>query len=297
MNTTPLLDRQSEVHAFPEASAEVAPATLAALGHLAVSEQLPETEGDIDSGLEQLEAYANSQFTGTRSAAEAQVQPENEASTKIQPETPADNRVHDIEAAHEAALAEHKIFKAHVEALRENELFDAHVAAEAEDKERTAIKAKQPEQPSQAKEQPATTDTAESEKASSPLEISSPAEIRQEATKALEEAGLNGLAAQVPPGSEVHKSLDGKELTIVNGNSARVITRIPGGRPQITEYTYDKDNSTLTVTNGANPITGRVVEYEPTQAEQWQTRDKIITLPPALAKRFGLERAMVVSAE
>jgi hypothetical protein len=279
MKTNTLPHPSFETPAFPEAEAltEERQRTAEALGHLAVNGQLSELPDDyINNGLQELETHANSHPTET----EAQ--------------TETDTRIHDIEAAHEAALLENKIFDAHVAALKENEIRDAYEAAQQEDKERTEAKAQQLEQAREQKEQQATTDTAtESEQATKALAPSSPAELRKEATLALEEAGLTGLAAQVYAGSEVQRDLAGK-LTIVDGTSARVITRIPGSKPQVTEYAYDKNNGTVTVTSGTSTLTGHIAKYAPTEEKQWQTRDKIITLPPNLARRFGIERAVVI---
>jgi len=265
--------------------------TVEALGHMALIGERQPDEDYIATGINQLEAFAN----GTHPT-EAQAGTGSETNAAAE----ADTRVHDIEAAHEAALRENaifdvydeaqrenEIFDAHVAALKENELFDAHEAALKEDAERSKAKAQQ-------QEQPTPTDTAKSEKASSPLETSSPDELRQEAAVALKEAGLSGLAANISLDSQVSKGLDGS-LVIANGNSATVITRQLGSAPRVTEYAYDRDNGTLTVSEGGiKAITGRVVAYEATQDKQWQTRDEIITLPPALASRFGIERAVVL---
>jgi len=280
METIQLLDRGAETNSLlPEVSVEPSPNAVKALGHVALGDQLPRDY--MDSGIEQLEAYANSQ------ASEAHAQDDTE--------TQADTRIHDVEAAHEAALLENSIFDAHVAALKENEIFDAHVAAMEEDKERAKVRAQQSEQASQ-KEQSVAADKTKTnqERAHSPSAPASQEELRQEAAAALEEAGVAGLPIQVPMGSEIHKDVDGN-LTIVNGNSAIVIEPVLGGKPQVTEYTYNKNNGTptLTVTTGVGTDRGHIAEYTPTQTGQWQTHDKVITLPPALTRRFGVERAVV----
>lgn len=206
--------------------------------------------------------------------------------------TETDTRIHDIEAAHEAAQLENEIIDAHTAALQENEIFDAYEAALKEDQERTEtmIHIQQPEQQEEKATAPEAPKEPQSEQASNPLAAVSQEELRVEAATALKEAGFPD--AQIYLNGEIHKDLDGK-ITILHDNSAKVITHMPGGKPQVTEYTYDKDSNTITVATGTNIITGRAIEYEPTQDKQWQTRQDIITLPAALAKRFGMERAIV----
>jgi hypothetical protein len=267
MPTLQPLDSWSEIHALPEVSTDASRSAVGVLGHIALGNRLPDDY--VSSGLEQLEAHANSQTS------DAGVQ--------------TDTRVHDIDTAHEAALIENEVLDAHVAALHENEIFDAHVAAIKEDRERAEIQVQPAERPLQQEEQVAAADKVKPEYVPTP----SPKGPRQEAAEALKEAGFTNLGAELSGSSEVYKDLNG-ELTIVSGRSAKVITRTPSGSPQVTEYTYDRDNRTLAITTGAGTITGHVAEYMPTQVKQWQTRGNVITLPPILAKRFGMERAVVV---
>lgn len=176
----------------------------------------------------------------------------------------ADIRVHDIEAAHGAALKE--------------------------DKERSETDA-QPAEPKQLAQSEeggvVTADAAEPQRTSGLSALESPKALRQEAAAILKGAGL----PEVSPNSEITRDGGGR-LLIVQADNATVTTPVPGGKPEIAEYKYDRGTDTLAVKTSSSITTARVVKYDSTDMGQWQTHDDIVTLPDALAKRFGFERAV-----
>ncbi len=270
--------------ASPEGSPSVEPGsyTVGTLGHVATaSEVMPPNNAQTAGGIEELEAHANG------------MSPEGVADGIAQAEAHAnigsveDNRVHDMEVAHEIALRENEIFNAHVAALQQNEIIDAYEAALKEDKERGVARTEDVDASSKVAEAQIDNNAQESQRADNTS--ISPAALRKEAVAALERAGLT---SQIPPTSIITKDAQGN-LLIMGDTEARIINSQYDGVPKITDYHYDKDKGTLTVSSDT-VVVGRIATYEPTQAANWQTHKEVITLPPSIAKRFGIERAAII---
>jgi len=238
----------------PEALAEVPPEVVGDLGYIALAATQSNKEYIAD-GLKLLEAHANGEAV------------------------PEDTRVHDIEAAHEAALIENEIFDAHVAALKENEVFDAHVAALKEDKERNAAiaKAREDGQKITKDETPAKPNPDSTQR------------LYEEASTALNQAGID---PRLSPTSTVTKDAMGNMLILEGDYDAKLITQSADGSPKVTAYHYDKDSGTLTIDAGHFSALPHKTTYEKTSLKGWQSNQEGITLPPAIAKRFGVNRAI-----
>jgi hypothetical protein len=183
-------------------------------------------------------------------------------------------RVHDIEAAHEAALYENDV----IDAYKENELFDAHAAALKENDERKAEKIPAPDTEEQANEsQPIAKPSSESAQA-----------LREEATVVLKQSGAD---TQLSPGSIVTKDAMGN-LLILDGTDAKFITQTPDGRPKVTEYQYDDTTGTVSINDKLFSVMDHTINYEETSLKSGQTRDEILELPPIIAERFGIKRVI-----
>lgn len=241
----------------PEHLTETYPEVAEALGRTALTGQLAD-EAYIAEGLKQLDSLANGE-------------PVNK-----------DTRIHDIEAAHEAALFENEVFDAHVAALKEDEIFNAHVAALQEDGEReqakTAIAVEQKEPRPDGGEMVT-------------LAPNSPQSLREEAITTLSKAGID---LRLSPNSEVSRDTMGN-LLILDGADAKLITRSADGSPKLTEYHYDEDSGTLTIDAKRFNTLSNATDYQETTLKNWQTRREVIILPPAIAKRFGIEQAIATT--
>lgn len=277
-----------DVEPDQERIAEVSEHVAEALGHTALASEYID-DAYVTAGINQIEAHL--------------------AEKAAAPTARKGNREHDIEAAHEAANLENQIFDAHAEALEENKLFDAysealledaHFEALKEDKEREASKSpelttKDNKDKKQAEKAETATDTDDptaegSTEARAQQESSTTQNARTEASKALEQAGLNTAMAVT---GEVTKDTLGN-ITVLRGTDATVIAPAAGGKPKITEYHYDQKNGKLTIGTQQFDVIHGPRAYEQTQLKPWQTYDNVENLPPHIAKRFGIERLVLV---
>ena len=251
----------AELDAEAEHALEVSQETASTLGHIALlgDESIDSTY--ISEGIEDVEAFLG------RSAEEG-------------------TRIQDVEAAHEAAIAENEIFDAHVAALQENEIFDAHVAALQEDAEREQAKA------TLAASQESPHDNIGETNKEEAIPDQTPAQsIREEASTALKEAGAD---TKLAASGEVTKDAMGN-LLIINGNDAKLVTRSIDGSSKVVDYEYDEKENTITINNAPfHAYTSGNAEYQQTELKNWQTNTEVITLPLAIAKRFGIERVVAV---
>jgi hypothetical protein len=209
-------------------------------------------------------------------------------------------RLHDIEAAHQAALQEDEIFEAHTaallenaifdahtEALRQNEIFDAHEAALKEDAERaesaqeTAVDLAEPVQ--QAKELRA-----------EDLQVQAiESDHRKQAEVALRDAGY---VEPLPLDAQIHRDLATGNLVVIGHDDVKVIESLPGGRTEITDYTFDEKEGTLTISaHGNSIVAARTGEYLPTEQGQWQQYADVISLPPSVASIIGFDKVTPLS--
>lgn len=208
-------------------------------------------------------------------------------------------RMHDIEAAHGAALLEeahaqalieNEIFDAHTEALKENEIFDAHEAAIKEDEERSqkqeAIVA---ELELQELKQQAAKELRAEDLQSQALE----SDHRKQAEVALRDAGY---MESLPLDAQIHRDLATGNLVVVGHDDVKIIESFPGGRTEITDYSYDEDRGTLTISSQGNSIVAtRAGEFMQTDQSQWQQYTDVIKLPPNVASLVGFDKVTPLS--
>jgi hypothetical protein len=302
MNTTEFAPNlpvpQDDLQTSPERLAINPPSVTEVLGQVAIDSQLEQPTGQeyINAGLDQAEAFAND-TSNNRSNEAQQIEAAHEAALH-------DNEIFDAHTAalqenelfdaHAAALQENQIFDAHVAALQENQILDAHVEALKEDEERTKAQAAAELEHAEPDSADKATDaqTASHDRDTNSLEPASPERLYKEATEALKQAGLT---TQIAPNSRIIKDVTGN-LIITGDTDAKVITRQPGSIPKLTEYHYDQASGELTVAiNRTNVFNGRAMEYQPTEQKDWQTSKEVITLPDAIADRFGFKRAVVAA--
>jgi hypothetical protein len=207
-------------------------------------------------------------------------------------------RTHNIEAAHEAALLEeahtqalieNEVFDAHAEALHENEIFDAHEAAIKEDEERSqkqqAITA---ELELQESKQQAMKELRAEDLQSQAIE----SDHRKQAEVALRDAGY---MESLPLDAQIHKDLATGNLVVVGHDDVKIIESFPGGRTEITDYSYDEDQGTLTISSQGNSIVAtRTGEFAQTDQGQWQQYADVIKLPPNVASLVGFDKVTPV---
>lgn len=203
-------------------------------------------------------------------------------------------RTHDIEAAHEAALLEeahaqalieNEIFDAHTEALQENEIFDAHVAALKEDEERSQ---KQEAIAAELETQESSQRVAKELRAEDLQSQAIESDHRKQAEVALRDAGY---MESLPLDAQIHKDLATGNLVVVGHDDVKIIESFPGGRTEITDYSYDEDRGTLTINAQGNSIVAaRTGEFAQTDQGQWQQYADVIKLPPTVASLVGFDK-------
>lgn len=208
-------------------------------------------------------------------------------------------RTHDIEAAHEAALLEeahaqalleNEIFDAHTEALQENELFDAHEAAIKEDEERTQ---KQETATAELEMQVPNQQTAKELRAEDLQSQAIESDHRKQVEVALRDAGY---MESLPLDTQIHKDLATGNFVVIGHDDVKIIKSSPGGRTEITDYAYDEDQGTLTISSQGNSIVAaRTGEFTQTDQEQWQQYADVIKLPPDVASLVGFDKVTPLS--
>jgi len=200
-----------------------------------------------------------------------------EANANVPTDQSGDGRVHDIEAAHAAALME----EAHTAALEENAIFDAHAAALKEEEEREQAKSNTLKEEAESEDE-----SVEDEASIKPLPddtLDAPipqaeartlaTDYRTQAETLLKEAGYSG---KLPMETKVRKDFATGNLLVANGNNIKVVKLHSTGGPKVVEYTYDKDDKTLTArTRGLRLAEVHVDEFAPHEVSEGQLIDMV----------------------
>jgi len=197
-------------------------------------------------------------------------------------------RIHDIEQAYEAAFVENEIFDVYDEAKRENEIFDAHVEAIKEDEART--QAAEEVAKVEAEQQAAVEAQLNADQQSKIEEQIAASDVREQAQTVLRNVGYE---QPLSAASQVSKDYQTGNLIIVEGNSVKVLdTR--SNKPDITEYSFDKDTNVITIkAKGIGSIKARVGDYIPTTNGAIEDAGaNLITLPPSVANMVGAKTAI-----
>jgi hypothetical protein len=198
-------------------------------------------------------------------------------------------RVHDIEAAYEAAVIENEIFDVYDEAVKENEIRDAYDAAVEEDKTRSAdAEEANLEEPKGTKPEAPTSAQQQEYIPSDPLLDGSLTE-REQANAVLERAGH---LADISPTSQITRDYTTGNIVVTDGDTVRIFDA-RSNKPDVTEYTFDEQSHTLSIeSSGVGRITTHVGDYVPSE---WSSNnDKQIMLPPSVAKMVGAKTAIPV---
>lgn len=198
------------------------------------------------------------------------------------------NRVHDIDAAHEAALIENEIFDVYDEAVQQNEIFDANAEAIGEDEASAEV---QKQQQRQIKERVEALDAEQHAEEDTPT--IEPNDLRGQAEAALKEAGV---VAPLPVGSQVRKDAVTGNLMIIGNDDIKVLEPQLNGRTKIVDYSFDKDSGLVTISaKGANTLLARSGDYvEETRPNGELPVTSAINLPSAVAAMTGFKRAIPV---
>jgi hypothetical protein len=212
------------------------------------------------------------------------------------PEQPVDNRVHDIEAAHAAAIEENKEFGANQ--TRVHDIAEAYEAAQKEDTKREVArqeklaleqqqKAQKDEQKVKAAANPA--NKTPQEQIVEALKPTTQDKLRQEAAAVLTHANL---PTAILGSATVTKDNDGN-LTIISDNRATFISHQADGTPTLTQFAYDNASKTFSVNKDQFYVVTDPAQYEGTDVQNWQTLEEVIPLPADIAKKFGIEQAKI----
>lgn len=250
-----------------EASQSPYPGIQEQLGSVALHNEVSDVEHSyIEGGLSELEAMANGDDIRAEDA----------------------GRVHDVAAAHEAALQE-EVLRVHEAALQENELFDAYRENEIFDAYTEALR--EDEERAEQKEQ---RNTLESDKPTAGHEAGqTQSDFRQQAESALKEAGY---PEQIPAGSQVSKDPATGHLMIISSHEVKVLESYAGGT-RVVDYKFNQDNNVLTISApGFGAAYGRAGEYVASDThEGQQAGPEVITLPLAIARMAGFRKAVPIS--
>jgi hypothetical protein len=200
-----------------------------------------------------------------------------EATANGEEVSPADTRVYDVNAAHEAAIQENKLFDsrvgdveaAHEMALQENKARDEAAAAEAAAKE---LK---------------TTEQADKTAAEAEAQAAAQGDVRKEAEAALQQAGDGGLS----PESNVSKNALTNEITITTGNTIKVLQPQVAGGYKSVSYAVNPITKTVTVSDhGVSTVLSAPNTLEASNAG---TPDaELVMLPSAVARAAGFRAAV-----
>lgn len=278
-------DAHSEGAEQAERSVEAAAQQLGAIAaHTGeVTVEMP-TEKEIKEGIEALEAYANG----------ADVRNDDEG------------RMHDIEAAYEAAKIENEIFNIYDQAQKENEMVNAHQEALEENKQHdikfAELKA------SDAQQQP-TAEEIRQTQAAEAVEAAKDARLQAAQTEARKadsvdykvqaEAALKqaGYSAEIPTGSQITKDTKTGDILIAHDNDVRVLKpQLDGSAPKVVDYHFDTETQVLTIRDQGNVMLARVGNYVRSQVpEGKEPEEDSIELPPAVKQIVGFDRATPVS--
>ena len=197
------------------------------------------------------------------------------------------NRVHDVNAAHEAALIENEIFDVYDEAVLQNEIFDAHVEALREEEVRAAAAGKQQRIEEQMRE--ADADQGADEKAPAPHVN----DLRGQAEAALRE---EGITAPLPVGSQVRKDPATGNLMIIGKDDVKILEPQLNGRTKIVDYSFDQGSGVVTISaKGVNTLLAREGNYtDENRLKGNALTHAAVNLPPAVAAMAGFKRAVPI---
>lgn len=204
-------------------------------------------------------------------------------------------RLHDIEAAHEAALLENTIIDAHGQALAENEIFNAHAEAVKMNDEHDLAVAKAEEVEAKlvaanaanpGQKVPAADMAAKSENSANK-------DYRSQAEQTLGSMGID--AGKLPISSQVQKDYETGNLVITDNmnHNVQIIEPMPGGGSRVVTYDFDKAQGVVSIkAEGGNTITAKVGDYvSADDGTNQPVNVKTIKLPPSVAKAVGFSRA------